>query len=659
MVLRPLEYSDCVHDSPFFRDTLQAHEKELENTAESIKTLVKACKRLITAQKELSRAQRHVSEILAGFKIELIGDSTEDEAQIIGAFKEFASLISGIEEQREMFLGNAEVRLLDPLEQFRNDQVHATKEAKKTFEKGSTAYCKYLETFLGTSSKRKDSQLQEADDQMETETEGFLQMSCQYVRRLQDVQLRKKFDFVEPLLGFMRDQMTFYHHGYEAFTDYSGRFEELQIKLQLARDQYEQQTEQTDELINKVIQKAKAGDTSAGQIARQGYNFLQKPRKGGLGTQSIKHYCQFIKDEGLFVMFPYNQQQGKMSNPETFKLDSCTRRPTESIEKRFCFDLTAGDKVYTLQAVTNKDRTLWMEVLDGREPDYMMIDSMKRPGDKSSGILAPGSQVAFVEKCIAAVETKGLDEEGVYRLSGVASKAEKMMKVCIEKGKFSDKVNLLDSEWEVKTITSCLKNFFRNREALLTFKLYPEFLAAAKEATPNDRFRAIHRCVTQLPPFNRRLLVVLMQHLRKVSENADENKMHASNIGVVFGPTLMRPLEDSVAGIMDIKYQNIVIEIMVDRYTDMFSDITSPGPSSTASSPMHSSTASSGPAAPPPIASTNHPTLRRAAPVAPSHAPPPAPAAAAAAGADATSPAAAEDNARTPVKVATPTPVST
>lgn len=54
-----------------------------------------------------------------------------------------------------------------------------------------------------------------------------------------------------------------------------------------------------------------------------------------------------------------------------------------------------------------------------------------------------------------------------------------------------------------------------------------------------------------------------------VSTHADKNKMHASNIGVVFGPTLMRPLEESVAGIMDIKYQNIVIEVMVERCSEV------------------------------------------------------------------------------------------
>ena len=41
--------------------------------------------------------------------------------------------------------------------------------------------------------------------------------------------------------------------------------------------------------------------------------------------------------------------------------------------------------------------------------------------------------------------------------------------------------------------------------------------------------------------------------------------MKASNLGVVFGPTLMRPEIESVATIVDIKYQNIIVEEMVDH----------------------------------------------------------------------------------------------
>lgn len=41
--------------------------------------------------------------------------------------------------------------------------------------------------------------------------------------------------------------------------------------------------------------------------------------------------------------------------------------------------------------------------------------------------------------------------------------------------------------------------------------------------------------------------------------------MTVANLGVVFGPTLMRPQEETVAAIMDLKFQNIVVEILIEQ----------------------------------------------------------------------------------------------
>lgn len=42
--------------------------------------------------------------------------------------------------------------------------------------------------------------------------------------------------------------------------------------------------------------------------------------------------------------------------------------------------------------------------------------------------------------------------------------------------------------------------------------------------------------------------------------------MTVANLGVVFGPTLMRPQEETVAAIMDLKFQNIVVEILMEHH---------------------------------------------------------------------------------------------
>ena len=42
--------------------------------------------------------------------------------------------------------------------------------------------------------------------------------------------------------------------------------------------------------------------------------------------------------------------------------------------------------------------------------------------------------------------------------------------------------------------------------------------------------------------------------------------MQSSNLGVVFGPTLMRSKEETMAAIMNLKYQTIVVEMMINEY---------------------------------------------------------------------------------------------
>nr|XP_020756113.1 oligophrenin-1-like isoform X2 [Odocoileus virginianus texanus] len=47
--------------------------------------------------------------------------------------------------------------------------------------------------------------------------------------------------------------------------------------------------------------------------------------------------------------------------------------------------------------------------------------------------------------------------------------------------------------------------------------------------------------------------------------------MTPSNMGVIFGPTLMRAQEDTVAAMMNIKFQNIVVEILIEHCVKIYS----------------------------------------------------------------------------------------
>lgn len=48
-----------------------------------------------------------------------------------------------------------------------------------------------------------------------------------------------------------------------------------------------------------------------------------------------------------------------------------------------------------------------------------------------------------------------------------------------------------------------------------------------------------------------------------MADNSSENLMTVGNLGVCFGPTLLRPKEETMAAIMDIKFFNVVVEVLI------------------------------------------------------------------------------------------------
>lgn len=51
--LQALEFTDCLLDSPDFRENLNKHEKELEKTSAQIKRIIKEVKDLLAAAKSM------------------------------------------------------------------------------------------------------------------------------------------------------------------------------------------------------------------------------------------------------------------------------------------------------------------------------------------------------------------------------------------------------------------------------------------------------------------------------------------------------------------------------------------------------------------------------------------------------------------------------
>lgn len=156
MGLKIIEYDECYHDTPSFREKLQAYEKEIENTSESIKGMVKEVKKLITATKEYSKAQTNFADALEGFKLEHIGELSQKELTILESLKEFSRYIRSIEEQRNCLLDNIGIRVADGLDRFRKSTLSPLKEEKRQFERTTDQYYKLMENHMALTTKKKE-----------------------------------------------------------------------------------------------------------------------------------------------------------------------------------------------------------------------------------------------------------------------------------------------------------------------------------------------------------------------------------------------------------------------------------------------------------------------------------------------------------------------
>ncbi|KAG9273324.1 rho GTPase-activating protein 42 isoform X2 [Astyanax mexicanus] len=572
MGLPTLEFSDAFLDSPDFRERLKYHEIELDRTNKFIKDLIKDGNSLIGALNNLSVAVQKFSLSLQEFQFECIGDAeTDDEVNIAQSFKEFAQLLNTVEEERRRLIQNADDVLITPLEKFRKEQIGAAKEGKKKFDKETEKYYSTLEKHLNLSSKKKDALLQEADTQIDKERQLFYDASLEYVFKIQEVQEKKKFEFVEPLLAFLQGLFNFYHEGYELAHEFEPYKQQLQFNLQNTRNNF-LSTKQEVEKLMKRVRSADQDQKPPGRFTMEGYLYVQEKRP--LGCTWTRHYCTYEKGDKSFTMTNTEakataKQNGVVLNPtETFKLKSCIRRKTDSIDKRFCFDIEVVERhgIVTLQALSESNRRLWLEAMDGKEPIYNLPAILSKK--EETHLNEAGFN--FVKKCIRMVEMRGISTMGLYRIGGVNSKVQKLMTTVFSPKAPAD-MDLDPDMWDNKTITSGLKNYLRClSEPIMTYKLHEDFIMAAKSDDQNFRVCAVHALVHKLPDRNKEMLELLIKHLLTVSTHSKSNMMTVSNLGVIFGPTLMRSQEETVAAMMNIKFQNIVVEILIENFEKIF-----------------------------------------------------------------------------------------
>jgi len=161
------------------------------------------------------------------------------------------------------------------------------------------------------------------------------------------------------------------------------------------------------------------------------------------------------------------------------------------------------------------------------------------------------------------VESKGIEEEGIFRVSGAQVDVRNIKKK-FDQGKKVD----LNQVKNPHTVAGVLKLWFRELpEPLLTYELYDSFLAAIRAPEVTQRIQYLRTVIDSLPIGNRAILMVLMQFLHLVMNKSQKNKMSSQNLAIVFAPNLIQPAEQSFEKILgDSDVVNDLIRSLITLY---------------------------------------------------------------------------------------------
>ncbi|XP_054451914.1 rho GTPase-activating protein 15-like [Anoplopoma fimbria] len=174
----------------------------------------------------------------------------------------------------------------------------------------------------------------------------------------------------------------------------------------------------------------------------------------------------------------------------------------------------------------------------------------------------------FVQICLDAVDKRGLDADGIYRVSGNLATIQKLRFIVDQE----EDLDLDQSQWEdIHVVTGALKMFFRELpEPLFPFRFFQQFVEAVKIKESKLKVQAVKKLIQELPKPNQDTMKLLFSHLHRVLGFSRKNLMSTQGIGIVFGPTLMWPELDAGNMAVNMVYQNQIVEFILIESQEIF-----------------------------------------------------------------------------------------
>lgn len=345
----PLDFDECLKDSPKFRSTLKDNLNYIEQLESCMTRTIKQVSNYIETGKDHVNSQKEFINSMRALNT-TIGNNAQ------GTYEKLESLLKTLEEVmrlHEIVIDQSARTVGSCLSTFINDDLVKLREARKSFDKISHEFDQTLTKYSQPLKKQQE----DSENLLIATSTAFTHTSLDLAIQLSALQAKRHPDILGSLLSYVRAQSTFFHQGYDLFEDFKPMMNSMEDHLSTIQDNYETLIRNLPSkhlMVSNNELKPLFFDDQAQQVHLEGYLF--KRASNGFKVWNRKWFI--LKNHQLWY-----QKRGD-AKPTLMEPDLrlLTVRPLDKTdnERRFCFEILSPHKSYMLQADTESACKTWI-----------------------------------------------------------------------------------------------------------------------------------------------------------------------------------------------------------------------------------------------------------------------------------------------------------
>ncbi|XP_056128751.1 DCC-interacting protein 13-alpha [Lampris incognitus] len=369
--IEKLPIDETLEDSPQTRSLLGVFEEDAAAISSYSTQLYQAMQRIYDAQNELSAATHLTSRLLKEYDKQRFPLGGDDEV-MSSTLQQFSKVIDELSSCHAVLSTQLADAMMFPITQFKERDLKEILTLKEVFQISSDDHDVAINRYSRLSKRRDNDKVRaEVVEDVYTSRKKQHQTMMHYFCSLNTLQYKKKIALLEPLLGYMQAQISFFKLGSENLTqqweDFLGT---IGTSVQNVRREMEgevgamQQTIQQIERSCDPLYAPCDPDPAHTPVCRnltrkQGYLYTRN--KTGLVSSSWERQYFFTQGGNLM-----SQSRGEVAGGLVMDIDNCSVMAVDCDDRRFCFQITSfdGKKVATLQAESRRDCEEWISTIN-------------------------------------------------------------------------------------------------------------------------------------------------------------------------------------------------------------------------------------------------------------------------------------------------------